>query len=831
MHFMLKQGAPKESSSQEALVQKPESTASPKQQMDAIVSEQTNANALSSEIGASLREGKFSPEEKAGIIDVLVKQSNDRSALAIAKGSGLPPEQIRALFVNSFIEDKMWRWVDDKDSVKRELPQPTETIQPVYTDLAKRLAQEKIDQRSELFRETTPAYTEQQAWIAANRLLKDRDNLLDQKAYSGLVIKHNLRNLVTKNLKEYLNSITSPKGAAERGKVESVEALLDYITANTPKELDLDKLSKLSAEVSSKLTAESRGARPHLSVEFRDLPTIKARPEVLESLRDSDPSPERRRSLYVSKRADVLSYAKAAYSDTDIPKRVAEKMGRTRSPSKSINEAFDSSYSYESAQNSGDPKEEPIEIATLSEPYQGMLYKKKYANFNVATNRWTEADNAEDLQAQPIDEGDYITVTIPNQSRNQILPKPLHDPMRGTQAYIERKEGDYEIKTVESGTYGISTRGISSTEAPKLHYDFSPDKPHSPPAKLTLDEYSQRVESPSPELREYATSSLPEHAQLFLKGVEALPVADQVRLIEAYSKKYGFYDFDNGEVLTTKSSLQGWKDQIQFMQDRLTELSLVEETSGKLYAGVCTDFQTLTTAMLLSKGLKASVGTGFLVNGETIKTTDAHALSLVELPTQNGAIETFEVDGTPVAGTAGSEKTLAEIQRSAFQEQLTTSEEALNENISSESEKRSNQSIEDKKDLKNKQAEQEKQMDAHHIEALVSLTLNPQERLQARSMTEILRWSGLLTLNQPDLEDPKTTVWLNKNIDNIVDNTSEKPGNDPMVDEKDLVKNISGFHEAIQQLPPEKKAAIKRVLDPITKNILSPKLAALFKIE
>jgi hypothetical protein len=514
-----------------------------------------------------------------------------------------------------------------------------------------------------------------------------------------------------------------------------------------------------------------------------------------------------------------LNYAKVAYGDTDAAERIAGVMGKFKSPSKTVDQAFNSNPSYESSKDSGDPKEESVEIATLSEPYYGMLYKKKYGDFNVETGLWTESDDVEDLQSRPTDEGRHITVTIPNLSRYQILPKPLHDPIPGTQVYFERNEDDYEVSSVDPKIDWINTRKVASTEAPKLHYDFSPDKPHSLPAKLTLEEYTKQVKPPSPELREYAASSLPEHAQLFLKGIEALPVADQIKLIEAYSKKYGFYDFDNGEVQTAKTSIKNWKEQMKFMQDRLTEVSLTEDTSGKLYAGVCTDFQTLTTAMLLSKGLKTKVGTGFLVDGTSIKSTDSHALSLVEVPTENGSVETFEVDGTPSAGTAGSEKALASLQRSAFAETLEQTKKLLSSELEAT----------DESTTKGHGGETSQELMApSHAENMISLTFSPAEKQQTKAVLDTIRFSGLLTLSEAQLTDPETTVWFSKSIEGA----SEAPKtafSETDKSDQELLTSLAKFEGDIQNLKPKQRDRLKKLLHPILAGNLPPKITALFK--
>ena len=839
--IMLKQGAPKTEPRQEHADKQAESLPSPKQQMDAIVAENTAANAIFNEVGASLREGKLTAEEKAGIVDVLVKQSDERSALTAAKAASLEPAQIRGLFAHSFAEKKFRQWLDYDKQLENEILQPIEVLQPVYNDLAKRLAQAKIEQQPKTPKSSPLEVSEARASQAASKLWKDDEPtigdiitksegrfgfspLLQQiqtgeKANTGYssenaksLLRQSLRD-IKRDLKKYLDTVDSSEDKTSELKAGSVKKLIDYLSTNEIDDVDQSELNKLAISVSNLLRSDELRPPQGRSFKSLDLPRIKTMGGIIDGLKKN--IPELLRSPFISKRVDVLNYAKVAYGDTDAAERIAGVMGKFKSPSKTVDQAFNSNPSYESSKDSGDPKEESVEIATLSEPYYGMLYKKKYGDFNVETGLWTESDDVEDLQSRPTDEGRHITVTIPNLSRYQILPKPLHDPIPGTQVYFERNENDYEVSSVDPKIDWINTRKVASTEAPKLHYDFSPEKPHSLPAKLTLEEYAKQVKPPSPELREYATSSLPEHAQLFLKGIEALPVADQIKLIEAYSKKYGFYDFDNGDILDQKNSLKSWKDQIEFMQNRLTELSLTQETSGKLYAGVCTDFQTLTSAMLLSKGIKTSVGTGFLVDGTSIKTTDAHALSLVEFPTQNGTNHTFEVDGTPAAGTAGSEKTLASLQRSAFAETLEKTEELL-------------ESTQESTDNTESSESSDEWLSPSHAENMINLTFSPAEKQQTRAVLDTIRFSGLLSLSNDQLTDPETTVWLSRSME-VAGETPHPTITETNPSDAELVRNFTKLETDIQQLKPKQRDALKKLLHPILASNLPPKITALFK--
>lgn len=847
--IMLKQDAPKTEPGQERAEKQAESLPSPKQQMDAIVESEKPAKALLYEIGSTLKEGKLTPEETAGIITVFLNHNDERLALATAKAGHLDPAQIRTLFKDTSVQLAVWEStthlkLGEKDSLK--------ISEPIFNDLSKRLAEEKIKTLPQLRKETNLEHAE--ASLSHKlRALDDHGsfysfreaglrNLLELSRKSSrskeLGRSTTLEGAIEYKQKDLKRSLKALLQEGERSEEaidpllkDKLESFIKILDSTSPEEIDLDELgrykkdigdmldgkrmllkkrsnNKVAPTVMNQFFSDSRSSS--LAIHDIDVPR-----GFVQTLKET--YPESIRTPFINGRlADPLTYIRLAYPDTDVLDRYTGSIRGKERLIRSADESLLENKEYRSSRDSGDPKETPTEVATLSEPYRGMLYKTVYDHFDVKNSIWTTDIKPPIPAKKEVADARHITVTLPNRPQSQILPKPLHEPLSDSLVYLEQKSGEYQLETTnEKGSYA----GFHGSEATQLRYDFSPDKPHSLPAKLALEEYSQHVESPSPELREYAASSLPEHAQLFLKGVEALPVADQVKLIEAYSKKYGFYDFDNGEAQTAKASIQDWKAQIQFMQDRLTELSLTEDTSGKLYAGVCTDFQTLTSAMLLSKGLKTKVGTGFLVDGTSIKTTDSHALSLVELPTENGSVETFEVDGTPVAGTAGSEKALASLQRSAFTETLEQTKDLL----SSEQEETGESTTKEHLD----ESSQEK-MTPSHAENMISLTFSPAEKQQTKAVLDTIRFSGVLTLSDTQLIDPETTIWLSRSMETA----SEAPklgGSENNQSDDELVRAFSKLEADFQQLKPKQKTALQKLLYPILASNLPPKITALFK--
>ena len=89
------------------------------------------------------------------------------------------------------------------------------------------------------------------------------------------------------------------------------------------------------------------------------------------------------------------------------------------------------------------------------------------------------------------------------------------------------------------------------------------------------------------------------------------------------------------------------------MEGRMDELKEKDpKLAHKLYAGICTDFATLTTALLRKAGFVSGISTGFVpeAGSTSIKTDRAHAVSYVLWPSSkavNGKPDMIIVDGTP----------------------------------------------------------------------------------------------------------------------------------------------------------------------------------------
>jgi|GEM_PF-2865030 len=809
--------------------------------------------ALYHEIGTKIKSGELSPEETAGIVKTLLFQNDERMALRICTVAKLAPDTVKSLFRQSNVANRANLILQlDKMPLDAE---GESTTKPAYSKESAAIAKQKIEKTPTLPPATKLEIAQKHAYDAIEGLRGWRggeptigDRLAKSEGGFGLYAlirqlqsgerantgysSDNPESVIRSYLRSYRSSLKDFLKAEEKtgDTINSQRAQLindfleDLAEVDDVSKINLDALQKRSQEISELLkinVLQTRAAKIDKWIKpgLFNQPSIKSLgfiQEIKKTAPESIRSPFQEKNL----RGNISVYLKIAYPDKpEFLEQLKQHLG-TGSFS-TVDRPFRPKDFYKSAADSGDPKETPKIIGTLSKPYSGMLYTEIHDRFVTPSENRPEAWlSSLDAQKYPphntanAPSDEVITVTLPNQEYPQRLPRPLNQLGTKELVYFEsdQPDGEFEVTTT-SRHGGYDTQ--DPVEKPRLHFDIAPQGPQPLPERITTAQYAEKVAAPELELQEYTKKSLPVHAKAFIESIRSLPVPDQVKQIEAYSKKFGFYDFDNGEVRDEKSRYADMKSQFAFMQERLVELSLTEDTAGKLYAGVCTDFQALTSAMLMANGIKTSVGAGYLVDGTEIKNTDSHVVSLVDLPTQDGTVGRFEVDGTPVAGTRGSEQQLEQLQRSAFTEALLETKQAL-ENPQEESQEPS--AIEDV----------DKIPTISHQETILTLTFSPEEKQEALSIANAIRFSGLLSLTEEQLNDPQTMLWLSQTIDTASEPKIRDASNSPMSDQ-DVMKSFTSLSAEISKLDKKTQDKLHKIIQPIIHNNVPPKIAAFFK--
>ena len=814
------------------------------------------------EIGTKITSGELSPEDTAGIVKTLLFQGDERMALRICAVAKLDPLAIRSLFAKSNVV----RRADDLLPTEKE-PTDTQsevTVKPTYSKESAAIARQKLENTAILPPATKLEIAQRHAFDAIEGLRGHRggeptigDMLKKSEGGFGLyalirqlqngerantgyssdnpesVIRSYLRSYRT-SLKDFLKAEEKSGEPINSERAQLINDLLEDLSeVSDVSKINTDALGKRSQEIRDLLKIDLTKTRANKIGKTLRFDTAQhekiSSSGLLQKLKNI--APESIRSPFYEKftRGSIVTYLKAAYPDQpELLEQLKQKQG-TRTSS-TIDQPFSRQDHYRSAESSGDPKETPKIIGTLSKPYTGMLYTEVHNRFVIGSENGAEfwmsgidKHKPSPNKAESARTDQVITVTLPNQAYRQALPKPLMHLNTEEPVYFESDQSDGEFEVTTTDRFGNYERQ-DPIQKPQLHFDITPQEPQSLPEQLTLSQYAEKVQSPESELREYTLKSLPEHAQSFIESIRSLPIPDQVKRIEAYSKKYGFYDFDNAEVMDEKSRNTRMGDQFAFMQARLIELSLTEETADKLYAGVCTDFQSLTSAMLIANGIKTSVGVGYLVDGTEIKSTDSHVVSLVDLPTQNGGIGIFEVDGTPIAGTRGSEEQLEQLQRSAFAETLLDTTQVLEDSKEDSQENREIESVEET--LPRQDSNEAPKIS--HQETILSLTFSPAEKQTALSIANAIRFSGLLSLTNDQLHDPQTMVWLSKAID-VASEPQNRGTDETPISDQDVMKSFTSLTAEISKLDKKSQKELHNLIQPIIKNSVAPKIAAIFK--
>jgi len=327
----------------------------------------------------------------------------------------------------------------------------------------------------------------------------------------------------------------------------------------------------------------------------------------------------------------------------------------------------------------GDPKEaNPQEIMELRDNINELIVTGIYGKYE--NNEWhkTYFPISIDL-TEPTEEK---TIILPSVKSGQkiVLPKTFNskvikERIKGINGQDEENKINSEIDSLNSTTVNVDNNtnkiiySIEQCKIPEIlpevsnkEYDSFKDKFNK---NFSFD-LTREVMPLSSEL------------EIFIDSIKDKKTKEKIIAIEKFVRDMSYYDFDNGEVISLKKN-KSPEELLYIMEMRIEELrqkddQLKEALSNKKFAGVCYDFNLLTTSLLRKAGVVSGIASGFAATGKKVMSTNAHSTAFVVLPDAKGSNKVFTVDGTP-SGLDGNPLpglTLDSIEEkeSKFQDQL-----------------------------------------------------------------------------------------------------------------------------------------------------------------
>jgi len=325
-----------------------------------------------------------------------------------------------------------------------------------------------------------------------------------------------------------------------------------------------------------------------------------------------------------------------------------------------------------------------VEVMRLRETTTGMLVSGIYGRYNSSSRKWEKIPL--DLSKENSGATREITMEIPNTrglhevvlprlNNGQILPDRIKGvDQTGKEVTLETKINRFG-ESVVTVLAGIQRILYSQTEdlVPKVPTDCRAEE---------YEKFKRQLNQAGGEVLTEKLARLPDDVKLFLNSLRSRPPKEQVQAVEAFVRRYGYYDFDNSEVIKEKEG-KSLEEIFSIMEIRLQELrrrsGQNEILKNKKYAGVCADFALFSSAMMRELGLPSGVISGFRLSPgvKSVTTKHAHGIAFALWPGVNGKAEIIEVDGTPHGVNDEQEALLA-----AFRKPSLLEKEELTEQMS-----------------------------------------------------------------------------------------------------------------------------------------------------
>lgn len=326
----------------------------------------------------------------------------------------------------------------------------------------------------------------------------------------------------------------------------------------------------------------------------------------------------------------------------------------------------------------GDPKEAyPKELMKISQPVDAILVTGVYDTRDENEGRWKTTNTTHDTDS-PHDLPRTTAIFELAAKVGMVLPVALHGIHDPHVIGITDKGKQVPVVVKKDAVGRLIVESFPSTVQ---RIAYAQEVPALLPAVTDVSEQVYTIwqaqrekhgEDKGRQTPEQAFRLLPTDCKKFVEEVRSLAPAERVRHIERFVRAIGYYDFRNGETEGERvgTSLKvRWELMRQRMKLLQAESPKDPALAAKKIAGVCVDFQELTTTLLRAAGCIAGKLSALRVHNETkVTSQDAHALSYVEWPTDNGGSMRIPVDGTPNGTNAEEEKVLDRIQEATQEE-------------------------------------------------------------------------------------------------------------------------------------------------------------------
>ncbi|MFH1621406.1 MAG: hypothetical protein ABIB04_04990 [Patescibacteria group bacterium] len=329
----------------------------------------------------------------------------------------------------------------------------------------------------------------------------------------------------------------------------------------------------------------------------------------------------------------------------------------------------------------GDPKQKnPNILMEFSEPIDAVMLKGVFDTFDTKARTWKmRRALPEPIRGMPMK--DVVTSLSPTSGKMR-LPTAIHGSINLERVIGVGKNNELIPLPLEKDPLGFIQVDVPSDGSVTMimYHQRIPEMSPAPTSK-TNEEYRRTIFPDSlnkkqaealQKEQETHLRELPPECRMLILGIRDLPPHERVVRIENFMRSVGYYDFNNKELFGRKMKATV-TERAALMRARMQDLRArrPEILDEKLFAGVCVDFEELTTTMLKASGLSAGCIAGLRIPGsEQATTAMSHSLSYVDWPGAEGERLVIPVDGTPNGVDSEEQALLRPILQPSFQKRL-----------------------------------------------------------------------------------------------------------------------------------------------------------------
>ncbi len=486
--------------------------------------------------------------------------------------------------------------------------------------------------------------------------------------------------------------------------------------------------------------------------------------------------------------------------------------------------------------NDGDPMEENSpEVLKLREPITEFLSTGIYGQYNKNRRSWEQVGFS--ISQTHIGPTREVTAEIPvvKYMGNIILPKCLDGVIIPERVKGIKSNGEEVLLAVTVNTLGEARIKLpDELELEKIVYSQTLQDLPTVPVEISEKEYEDFRKKNNKRFGQSISEKialLPEELRIFVNSLKDKTPVEKLEEIESFVRSIGYYDFNNGEMQSLKHG-KGLEENFSIMNQRMKELRRkkpeeAEKLAHKKYAGVCSDFAKLTTALLREAGFVSGMIMGLQPSGgeTSITTKNAHAVAYALWPSDQGKAKAILLDGTPAGMSEAEEKLLSGIRQKSLKERRKIFDEGKGKVVED-----ADKLLKDLEDLiANLDEEGIKKLKNGKLEKALNVILGQVRESHLSVIDTVLnasRYAGFdvnKIVNSGEIEDE---LALRKFLESEISRERKTGGENKHFMGENLLKSIEEFVSAYERdkgVDGKKKAfdIVERVFD-ISKNSLDP---------